>query len=160
MPIDATRIWGKLYQGGEPPIGGALAKEGFDAVVLAAEEVQPEGWNLPGVLILRVPLRDVPTRMSKNDLRQVKTIALAVATLLEQGRKVLVTCKMGWNRSGLVAAETMILSGVPPLVAIATIRRRRGGLALSNPAFVHALVTDLREDAGRMPFYGNRVLKA
>ncbi len=145
MPIDATKIWENLYQGGKPPVGNALAKAGFQALVLAAEEVQPDGWQIPGVLILRIPMKDVPIKLSRAEMRRVRTISLAVLTLLRQNRKVLVTCQMGLNRSGLVVGESLILSGMSPLQAIGRIRQKRGPLALSNPAFVHALVTDLPE---------------
>lgn len=151
MPIDATQIKGNLYQGGEPPTGPALCKAGFDALVLAAVEVQPDAWKVPGVRVIRVPMEDVPVMLTPRQLRDVRLAAQTVAALLDHGKKVLVTCQMGLNRSGLIVADTLLrTTTMSPVQAIRLIRSRRGPLALSNPAFVHALVTDLRKDGRRV----------
>ncbi|WP_211590223.1 dual specificity protein phosphatase family protein [Microbispora sp. H11081] len=51
------------------------------------------------------------------------------------GRRVLVRCQAGLNRSGLVVARTLIETGVEPGEAIRLIRAKRSGYALCNPRF-------------------------
>lgn len=151
MPIDATQIRGNLYQGGEPPTGPALCKAGFDVLVLCASQVQPEGWRLPGLRVIRIPLDDVPVLLTKRQLRDVRLAAQTIAGFLEHGNKVLVTCQLGLNRSGLVVADTLLrTTSMSPVQVIKLIRSKRGPHALSNPAFIHALVTDLRKDGRRV----------
>jgi len=51
------------------------------------------------------------------------------------GRKVLIRCQAGLNRSGLVMALVLIKDGYDPADAIALIREQRGDDALCNPVF-------------------------
>lgn len=145
MPIDASRIHGGLYQGGAPPKGRALSKAGFDVVVLCAEEYQPDDHLFPGVSVVRLPMADIPVLLTEKQLRMLKLTAREVAFRLERGQKVLVTCAAGLNRSGLLNAAILIEAyGASPVQAIRTVRLHRNALALNNPAFVHAIVTQLR----------------
>lgn len=145
MPIDASRVYGELYQGSVPPRGPALARAGFDTLVLAAEEHQPPDYLFPGVLVIRLPMNDVPVRLEPKELRLVRLTARDVLYQLERGKRVLVTCAMGLNRSGLISAATLLEGGhASPSEAIRMVRSARGHLALSNPSFVHAIATQLR----------------
>lgn len=142
VKIDASHIVGGLYIGSKPPTGKRLALEGFDVVVLAAEEYQPAEWKLPGIEVIHVPMADVPVLLRPEQLRAVRLAAADVARHLTLGRRVLVTCRAGLNRSSLIAAAALVLSGrQTPLEAIRLIRERRSPLALNNPAFVHAIST-------------------
>jgi protein-tyrosine phosphatase len=47
----------------------------------------------------------------------------------------LVHCQAGLNRSSLVIARALILSGMPSVAAIALIREKRSPACLSNPSF-------------------------
>jgi hypothetical protein len=51
------------------------------------------------------------------------------------GRRVLVRCQAGWNRSGLVTALIMMRSGLEAEETIDVIRRRRSTFALGNTTF-------------------------
>ena len=53
----------------------------------------------------------------------------------KEGRKVLIRCQAGWNRSGLVTALVLIRDGNSPEEAIDLIRSRRCSHALSNSIF-------------------------
>ena len=130
--MDADRIAHNLYLGGAPRTCGK-----FDAVVLAAYELQ----NIPlECLVLHAPLDDaVPTQ------KEVKTAlqaAKAVRLLRRQGKKVLVTCAQGINRSALIVALSLMMDGASASEAIHKIRSRRRGTMmppLSNRAFVKTL---------------------
>jgi protein-tyrosine phosphatase len=52
-----------------------------------------------------------------------------------QGKKVLVHCQAGLNRSGLVAAQVLMLKGWPAVEAINHLREKRSPLVLCNTAF-------------------------
>jgi hypothetical protein len=67
---------------------------------------------------------------------RVHELARVTAEALATGRRVLVRCSGGLNRSGLVVAATLVRRGHEPDHAIALVRRARGPWALTNPAFV------------------------
>ncbi|MDP8931887.1 MAG: dual specificity protein phosphatase family protein [Actinomycetota bacterium] len=78
------------------------------------------------------------------DEETIRRIARQVSAWLDAGLSVLVRCKAGMNRSGLVVARTLVERGLQPQEAIDLIRRRRHRRALNNRAFVAWL---LREEA-------------
>lgn len=139
--IEASQILEGLFQGSAPPQGLELRRAGFDAVVLCAEEVQPPDAAFPGVEVLRAPLDDgsLPTA----ELAIAVAAAEDVAKRVRAGRKVLVTCAQGRNRSGLVTAlAIMRLRGMTGDQAVRIVRMRRKspfGPALSNEAFARKL---------------------
>jgi hypothetical protein len=67
---------------------------------------------------------------------RVEELTRVTAEAVESGRRVLVRCSGGLNRSGLVVAGTLVRLGHGPDEAIALVRRARGPWALTNPAFV------------------------
>lgn len=147
MILDASHITGGLYQGSLPPKGSELAQAGFDVVVLTADEYQPSDWSFPGVEVLRLPMADIPVRLSQDQLRAVASLAAAVGTRLSSGFRVLVTCRAGLNRSGLVTGTYLVRElGMQPMQAVRLIRAKRSLLALNNPAFVHALFANRRSE--------------
>lgn len=151
MSIDASRITGELYQGSAPPIGDELAKAGFDTVILTAVEYQPASALFPGVEVLRLPMEDVPVRLTYEQSRRVAELARMVKLRLARGSRVLVTCRAGLNRSGLLVATFLTQeAGMRPVDAVRLVRARRSALALNNPAFVHAVVVGLVPRQGRL----------
>ena len=71
---------------------------------------------------------------------KVRELAAFIASLMTSGRRVLVHCTEGLNRSGVVVARALMDMGMTAGEAIALVRRRRGPSvdgfpALSNPAF-------------------------
>jgi protein-tyrosine phosphatase len=126
---------GRLAQGSAPAPGVRMP---FDVVVLAAAEYQPE---LPGYEVLRVPLFDrfPPDPPPDSHTRAlIQETAQRVARRVRSGRRVLVTCRAGINRSGLVAGLALCELGVPGLHAASTIRLLRNGL--QNPYFLRMVV--------------------
>jgi hypothetical protein len=126
---------GRLAQGSAPPPGARMP---FDVVVLAAREYQP---NLPGYEVLRVPLDDrAPPNHPPDALTQaaIHDGAHAIAREVRRGRRVLVTCWQGRNRSGVLAGLALVELGVPRLHAATLIRLFRDGL--TNPYFLRMVV--------------------
>jgi len=111
MGFDTDRIHGKLFQGAAPQTGGLLGDLGFDVLVLCAEEYQPTADQFPGVeTVIHMPSSDYdyipPTRAH---IAMVWETARKVVEHLENGKAVLVTCRAGLNRSGLVTAIALHL---------------------------------------------------
>lgn len=122
---------GLLAQGSAPPPGARLP---FDTIVLAAMEYQPD---MPGYEVLRVPLDDGP-RPDAETVGRIRSAAHAVANRVRAGRRVLVTCWQGRNRSGVIAGLAMRELGVPGVLSARRIRRIRNGL--HNPHFLRLVV--------------------
>ena len=121
---------------GGVPDPGSL--ELFNVLVLCAKEVQPKVQGFKGTII-RAPFGDVPSLTSKERRTAIRA-AREVAKRLRKGQKVLVTCHMGWNRSGLVTALALRMSthrGTDEIIR--RIRKARGPNALSNESFVRMI---------------------
>jgi protein-tyrosine phosphatase len=138
-----------LYQGGTDDAdvvrfgrryGAAITKENFDLVVTMYAEALPVDW---WVQELRYAIYDGD--MNDVDLDSLKQIVFEAHRQGVAGRRVLVRCQAGWNRSGLVTCLVLIRAGFTPDEAIHLIRRARGGYAMSNSRFEHWLrTTDLQ----------------
>jgi len=134
--IDASQISGNLYQGGAPQVGHAVREAGFDALVLCAMEYQPN--DFPGVKVFHAPNDDSGQPPDGFQVMVARLAAEAVVRELGAGKKVLVTCMAGRNRSGLVNGMALIKLGRPVDAVIARIRERRRN-ALTNEHFVALL---------------------
>lgn len=130
MNLDANRIAPHLYQGAHPAPRTPLRQLGFDVLVLCAYERQEPDSAYSGVKIVRAPMDDanyIPA--------EALPAARAVASAWRAGHRVLVTCNMGRNRSGLVVALALcILTGKPGRECLLHVRRHRQG-ALMNTTF-------------------------
>lgn len=73
------------------------------------------------------------------DLRQLFLSAETVAREVREGRRVLVRCQAGLNRSALVAGMALRILGYEGDAAVGMIRDKRGEYALCNRVF-HDLV--------------------
>jgi len=134
-----------LFVGSKPPPGRHAC---VDVIVLTAVEHQPPANQFPGAEVIHAPIDDAPNRpMREDEIVTATKAAGRVARRLRAGRRVLVTCAMGLNRSALVAALAMHeIYGMSADEIIARIRRARGSWALSNPNFERLLraVVDVR----------------
>jgi len=126
----------RLAQGSRPTYEDASR---FDVVVLCAVEHQPSRTLFPsGVEVVHAGFDDArdPTR---EDLARAARAARIVARRVHEGKRVLVTCRQGRNRSGLVVATALhLLTGAPGALAADHVKARRDR-ALTNDAFVDAL---------------------
>ncbi|MEU7697565.1 dual specificity protein phosphatase family protein [Streptomyces sp. NPDC039028] len=76
-------------------------------------------------------------------IRTVQQLAHTAARAVQDGRTVLVRCNAGYNRSGLVIAQTLIELGRDSTAAIDLVRQRRSPSALNNRLFEEYLNTGL-----------------
>ena len=110
----------------------------FDVLVLCAEEHQAQRYAAPkGKLIYRVPLDDDPYRPLPHEVAQfVMQAANAVGSHVLSGKRALVTCHMGLNRSGMITALILMqYYRMPAKDAIKLIRQKRDRDAICNPMF-------------------------
>jgi protein-tyrosine phosphatase len=144
-PIFAHEIHENLWMGSDPPIhsvyGAKPLGTNFDTLVLCAAEYQPEKNLFQIEKVIHAPMYDLLIPISvKQKSTAIKT-AVKIANDLYDGKRVLVTCIAGRNRSGLVCALSLCFQ-LPDLSSkdiIEIIRKNRGQEALSNPFFVEFL---------------------
>lgn len=135
----------RLAQGAYPGTHAGLFKV-WDVVVYTAVEHQPRFKPPQGKFVYKVPLDDDIYRPVPPEVQvAVHRMGQSLAAHLRAGHKVLVTCRMGANRSGIVSAVTLMhLTGCSGAQAVETVksRRRSGDIeALSNPIFERWLRT-------------------
>ncbi|MGW6459093.1 protein-tyrosine phosphatase family protein [Streptomyces sp. NPDC055078] len=95
----------------------------------------------PGVEHRVLAIPDDP--LSTEQIDRVRRLAVVTADAVRRGRTVLVRCHSGYNRSGLLAAQTLIELGHGAAEAIDRIRVRRSPWALHNRTFEQYLLTGL-----------------
>ncbi len=139
-PLDASRIANRLYVGGKPPFDRDLPE--IDVLVLCAEEIQPQRPAFHG-RVIHCPLPDAA--LDQPALVRALTTGRAVADELVAGKRVLVTCAMGINRSALVACLALgLVTEMTPQQLVANVRAKRNPKCLSNEHFVKILGRYLR----------------
>jgi hypothetical protein len=111
-----------------------ITKANFDAVVTMYQYANPVGWF---VKEMRYCIYDA--QMDTIDLDELFTTARWAYNEWAEGKRVLIRCQAGWNRSGLITALVLMLDGIPATEAIDIIRHQRSENALCNPAFVEFL---------------------
>ncbi|MFD8702647.1 protein phosphatase [Kitasatospora sp. NPDC059648] len=134
-----------LWMGGHhhTPPGGELEPvvvgRQFDLVVSLF--TLPGHGPAPGVEHV---VREVPDRpLSPDQLLAVQEAARLTAAAVRRGRRTLVRCHSGYNRSGLVVAQALVGLGHDTDGAVRLVRERRSPWALNNPVFVDYLNTGL-----------------
>lgn len=130
-PWPPTEIVAGIWQSGHPQPG-----EKWDAVVDLDGDQPP----LEDVSVyIQWPIPDGPAP------EHAVLVALAdlISDLRRAGKRVLIHCAGGMNRSGLVVASVLVRDdGMDPDEAIELIRARRPG-ALNNQSFVQHLLEQL-----------------
>jgi hypothetical protein len=84
-------------------------------------------------------VRQPDSPLTTEQLEVVCEMAELAARSVTDGRRVLVRCHSGYNRSGLVIAQALIHLGHSADDAVFLIRYRRSKWALNNPLFVSYL---------------------
>lgn len=134
--IDAAAIAPYLWQGGvEAYEGRRIGFYDVDHVAFLAPDA--------GVLIesprpIMVPLQDHASDL--NYLPELHDLASYLAHRVIARERVLILCRQGRNRSGLLTGLVLNQLGVPGRKAVARIRSKRRN-ALSTPAFAKYLAT-------------------
>jgi len=77
-----------------------------------------------------------------SDPDAIHELGVRVAELIRSGKKVVVNCMSGLNRSGLLVGRALIALGHSPQEAVGLVRRARGPHALSNRQFTRFLLID------------------
>jgi protein-tyrosine phosphatase len=118
----------------------SVRDSGFDMLVLCAMEYQLPAEGFPGVEVIYAPNDDDSEKpLTRDQLAIALRAARQAAGAIRQGKQVLVTCRMGWNRSGLVSALVLhFLTGVAGWKCIQAVKKARKN-ALGNPSFLAAL---------------------
>ncbi|WP_282204436.1 protein-tyrosine phosphatase family protein [Kitasatospora fiedleri] len=111
----------------------------FDLVVSLF--TAPDHGPAPGVPHRLVPVPDGP--LDAGQLAAVQAAAREVAAAVRGGRTVLVRCRSGYNRSGLVVAQALVELGLDSAEAVRRVRARRSSWALHNALFVEYLSVGL-----------------
>ncbi len=138
VELDASFIARTLSQGSRPRTGEVVVRHGYDVLALCELQWQPRGERFPGVRVVHIPIDD------ENPLR-AETVwtarrgAKMVADHMRIGRRALVCCHAGLNRSGLVCALVLReLLGLPGAKCREMVQACRPG-ALFNSAFASYL---------------------
>lgn len=174
--VDATRVSRRLYVGSLPPTGRALHRAGFDVLVLCA---LPDEYALPsvygargqelyarfeaspergpggreGIYVIGCPLDDSNDRTpDPSSLRRADEVARAVAAEVRDGRRALLTCAQGRNRSAFVAALALHYltgrSGRDCARKVRLERERRLGLPVLCNDWFNRVLDSIREGEG------------
>jgi protein-tyrosine phosphatase len=126
---------GHQFRGHSGDLEFAVVRDEFD-LVLTLLRLPGHGPD-DGVDHRVWPIPDGP--LDGTQLAGVMRLARAADDALEDGRRVLVRCYHGYNRSGLVVAHALVRAGHTAEEAIRMIRARRGPWALHNELFVEYL---------------------
>jgi hypothetical protein len=126
-------VEGRLWHGGCPVDFDWARRTGVEVVVdLADADTYPPADEIDGLTYLKCPLVDHDT---VPDPALTLRLASLVAGLAGDGRRVLVHCTFGRNRSGLLATLVVReLLGVTGAEALAHVQERRHR-AVNNEAF-------------------------
>lgn len=145
MFVEADEIVPGIWQGSYPGEGRYVAASGFTLLVLCAQELQTPAEAFPDVEVVHAPNYDDGVHDLTRDLLKV---ALGAARRVElayrQGRKALITCRAGMNRSGLVTGLALhMIFGWDGHTCVRRVQDKRKNQgyyrALSNYQFVEAL---------------------
>lgn len=136
--FEQDRVASRIHQGSRPPIGTALRRLGFDVVVLCDDRYQRPQSDFAGVLVIHAPLHETLDFPADEEKIALDASRRAARCWL-RGERVLVTCRKGRNRSGLVTSlllcEVFGYSGIESVFAIRAARKN----ALTNDRFVELL---------------------
>jgi protein-tyrosine phosphatase len=146
LPDDLwSEVLPNLFQGGTDDADTTLEKfrtesayittDDFDTVVTAYAWANPVDW---GVKEFRYCFGD--GGMSDIDYPALYQAVDVAHADWKAGKKVLVRCQAGLNRSGLIMALVLIKEGYTAQDAIDLIRKQRGDWALCNSTFVKWLL--------------------
>ncbi|MGI5403641.1 protein-tyrosine phosphatase family protein [Streptomyces sp. CA-135486] len=136
-----TGLWmgGHVWSDGDQRHQDVVVGREFDMVISLYTR---EGHGPPGGVEHHIaPIPD--SWLTADEIDSVRRLAVLAADAVRARRSVLVRCYSGYNRSGLVAAQTLIELGHDSEGAIDRVRLRRSPWALHNPAFEQYLMTGL-----------------
>lgn len=99
--------------------------ESFELELLDVKNL-PSAVEKAGIAWFQLPIRDVSVPSADFE-RQWKVKGAELRAILSLGGRVLVHCRGGLGRSGLIAARLLVEFGMKPDAAIALVRKQRPG---------------------------------
>lgn len=136
-----------LWQGGTHDTdvtlyGGGIHSQGitiddFDFVTTMYASAKPVDWFVQEI---RFGIYD--SDMKDFDVQELLDVVGMTYRAWKRGKRVLVRCQAGWNRSGLVTALVLMRDGFSAQEAISLLRERRSPYALCNVTFERWLITE------------------
>lgn len=132
--LDYDEVMPRIHQGGA--LDPSRSYRPFSMIVLCAAEEQPQLPRFAGKVLRPAFIDSSAERDADAIFRAAHQASREVAREWINGGNILVTCQMGWNRSGLVVGLSMNrITAVSPDRIVAAIRRARGKDALCNLRF-------------------------
>ena len=119
----------------------------FDCVVTLYAWAAPANW---GVEERRFGFPD--SNLIKEYIPTIIELAQWAHSKWAAGKKVNIRCQAGLNRSGLVTALTLMISGMSADEAVATLREKRSRYAHCNGEYEHWLLTQAAPLLAAHPF--------
>ena len=126
-----------------------IRENDFDCVYTLYADAEPVGWF---VKELRFGFWDSNEMAELDPRRDLLDIVKMAHKDWKSGKKVLIRCQAGPNRSGLVMALVLIRDGYSPADAIRLMREKRSEAVLCNQSFARWL---LNLDAGQLAIWRN-----
>ena len=143
-----SKVWECLYVGSDPT-AKSIAAGRFDVVIFVAAERAHKGETFPDVEVFRFGIKDDPhLPLTHAEIARAASAALTAATSAADGKRVLVCCQSGLDRSPFVAAFALQRAGIDPETAIATVKEKRPGSLVQNPRLEGLLRHVVGNDAG------------
>jgi len=131
-----------LWQGGthDKDVGTQLqvpmiTTKDFDTVITMYAYANPVDWF---VKEFRYGVWD--SDIDKMDTEELLDLVRIAHSDWKRGKKVLIRCQAGWNRSGLITALVLIRDGMDARKAIDLIRKTRSDSSLCNRSFEKFLI--------------------
>jgi hypothetical protein len=112
-----------------------ITPQHFDSVVTMYQYANPVDW-----LVKEYRYCIYDSDVSHFDLRSLFDVVRFAHNEWKSGKRILIRCQAGLNRSGLVTALVLVRDGYIPQEAIELIRERRDSMALFNRQFVKFLM--------------------
>lgn len=124
-----------LYGGGIHSRG--ITIDDFDFVTTMYASAKPVDWFVQEI---RFGIYD--SDMKDFDVQELLDVVGMTYRAWKRGKRVLVRCQAGWNRSGLVTALVLMRDGFSAQEAISLLRERRSPFALCNATFERWLIME------------------
>ena len=124
----------------------AITRESFDTVVTAYSFASPVDSYVKEIRLGFHDYYDLDV-----DLADLGWAVVTAHADWRAGRRVLIRCQAGRNRSGLITALVLMRDGMAADEAISAIRLERSRYALANPTYVDWLRTEAEAFLAELP---------
>lgn len=108
---------------------------GYDVVINCQWDVRDDLRRFRGTMFIHLPMRDEDDFPLARIKTEIHAAAWAAVLTHGAGKRVLVHCAAGLNRSAVVMGEILALKGYERKTAVAIMRARRDSFVLCNRQF-------------------------